>query len=77
MTNLNVPGLDLPAYMREVGERARAARASQRASTSAKDDALLAISRAIRRDEAPSPGSERATSPQPGQPAATPRLSTG
>jgi len=23
MTNLNVPGLDLPAYMRELGERAR------------------------------------------------------
>ncbi len=53
MTNLNVPGLDLPAYMREVGERARtASRALARASTSAKDGALLAMARAIRRDEA-------------------------
>jgi glutamate-5-semialdehyde dehydrogenase len=53
MTNLNVPGLDLPAYMREVGERARAAsRALARAGTGAKDGALLAMARAIRRDEA-------------------------
>ncbi len=53
MTNLNVPGLDLPAYMREVGERARAAsRGLARAATSAKDDALLAMARAMRRDEA-------------------------
>ncbi len=53
MTNLNVPGLDLPAYMREVGERARkASRALARATTKSKDDALLAMSRAIRRDEA-------------------------
>jgi glutamate-5-semialdehyde dehydrogenase len=53
MTNLNVPGLDLPAYMREVGERARtASRALARARTSAKDGALLAMARAIRRDEA-------------------------
>ena len=53
MTNLNVPGLDLPAYMREVGERARtASRALARAGTSAKDGALLAMARAIRRDEA-------------------------
>src|SRR5450631_3634060 len=53
MTNLNVPGLDLPAYMREVGERARgASRALARADKSAKDGALLAIARAVRRDEA-------------------------
>jgi glutamate-5-semialdehyde dehydrogenase len=53
MTNLNVPGLDLPAYMREVGERARcASRALARAATSAKDAALLAMARAIRRDVA-------------------------
>ena len=53
MTNLNVPGLDLPAYMREVGERARAAsRVLARAGTSAKDSALRAMARAIRRDEA-------------------------
>jgi glutamate-5-semialdehyde dehydrogenase len=53
MTNLNVPGLDLPAYMREVGERARSAsRALARAATSAKDGALLAMASAIRRDEA-------------------------
>ena len=53
MTNLNVPGLDLPAYMRDVGERARAASRELAARrTSAKDDALLAMARAIRRDEA-------------------------
>ena len=53
MTNLNVPGLDLPAYMRDVGARARAAsRELARAGTSAKDNALLAMARAIRRDEA-------------------------
>jgi glutamate-5-semialdehyde dehydrogenase len=53
MTNLNVPGLDLPAYMREVGARARAAsRVLARAGTGAKDGALLAMARAIRRDEA-------------------------
>src|SRR5450631_1933500 len=53
MTNLNVPGLDLTAYMREVGERARAAsRTLAGAGTSAKDDALLAMARAVRRDEA-------------------------
>src|SRR5450631_441687 len=52
MTNLNVPGLDLPAYMREVGARARAAsRALARAGTGAKDGALLAMAQAIRRDE--------------------------
>jgi glutamate-5-semialdehyde dehydrogenase len=52
MTNLNVPGLDLPAYMQAVGERARAAsRELARAGTSAKDGALLAMARAIRRDE--------------------------
>jgi glutamate-5-semialdehyde dehydrogenase len=53
MTNLNVPGLDLPAYMREVGENARAAsRALASAGTRAKDGALLAMARAICRDEA-------------------------
>src|SRR5438552_2882721 len=53
MTNLNVPGLDLPAYMREVGQRARAAsRTLASAATSVKDGALLAMARAVRRDEA-------------------------
>jgi glutamate-5-semialdehyde dehydrogenase len=52
MTNLNVPGLDLPAYMREVGERARAAsRLLARAPTAAKDAALEAIALAIIRDQ--------------------------
>ena len=52
MTNLNVPGLDLPAYMREVGERARAAsRLLARAPTAAKNTALQAIALAIIRDE--------------------------
>ena len=52
MTNLNVPGLDLPAYMREVGDRARAAsRILARASTAAKNAALEAIALAIVRDE--------------------------
>ena len=52
MTNLNVPGLDLPAYMREVGERARAAsRLLARAPTAAKNAALEAIALAINRDQ--------------------------
>jgi glutamate-5-semialdehyde dehydrogenase len=52
MTNLNVPGLDLPAYMREVGERARAAsRLLARAPTAAKNAALEAIALAIIRDQ--------------------------
>jgi glutamate-5-semialdehyde dehydrogenase len=52
MTNLNVPGLDLPAYMREVGERARAAsRLLARAPTAAKNTALEAIALGIIRDE--------------------------
>ena len=52
MTNLNVPGLDLPAYMREVGEHARAAsRVLARAPTAAKNAALEAIALAIVRDE--------------------------
>jgi glutamate-5-semialdehyde dehydrogenase len=52
MTNLNVPGLDLPAYMRDVGQRARAAsRTLASASTNAKNGALLAMARAVRRDE--------------------------
>ena len=52
MTNLNVPGLDLPAYMREVGESARAAsRLLARADTRAKNAALAAIAGAVRRDQ--------------------------
>jgi glutamate-5-semialdehyde dehydrogenase len=48
MTNLNVPGLDLPSYMRDVGERARAAaRLVARASTAAKNLALETAARAI------------------------------
>jgi glutamate-5-semialdehyde dehydrogenase len=51
MTNLSVPGLDLPVYMREVGERARAAaRVLARASTQAKNAALDARAGAILRD---------------------------
>ncbi|HXX85788.1 MAG TPA: glutamate-5-semialdehyde dehydrogenase [Casimicrobiaceae bacterium] len=51
MTNLNVPTVDLPAYMREIGERARAAaRAVARAPTAAKNAALAAAAAAIRRD---------------------------
>ena len=51
MTNLNVPGLDLPAYMRQVGERARAAaRVLARADTGAKNAALEAISTTLVRD---------------------------
>ncbi len=52
MTNLNVPGLDLAAIMRDVGERARAAsRILAAAPTAAKDAALEATARAILRDE--------------------------
>ncbi len=53
MTNLNVPGLaDVAAYMRGVGEAARAAsREVARADTDAKNRALLAMAAAIRRDE--------------------------
>jgi len=52
VTNLNVPGLDLPAYMREVGERARAAsRILACAPTAAKNAALEAIALAIVREE--------------------------
>jgi glutamate-5-semialdehyde dehydrogenase len=52
MTNLNVPGLDLPAYMREVGESARAAsRLLARAPTAAKNAALESIALAIIRDQ--------------------------
>ena len=51
MTNLNVPGLDLPAYMRDVGERARAAaRVFARAGTQAKNAALEAMAEAMLRD---------------------------
>src|SRR5437867_11782892 len=53
MTNLKVPGLDLPAYMQVVGERARAAaRLMARASTQAKDAALDTVAAAIVRDSA-------------------------
>ena len=51
MTNLNVPGIDLPAYMRMVGEQARAAaHVLARADTNAKNSALSAIAGAIRRN---------------------------
>jgi glutamate-5-semialdehyde dehydrogenase len=51
MTNLSVPGLDLPVYMREVGERARAAaRVLARASTEVKNAALEAMAAAVLRD---------------------------
>jgi glutamate-5-semialdehyde dehydrogenase len=51
VTNLNVPGIDLPAYMRVVGERARAAsRVLARADTSAKNAALGAIAAKIHDD---------------------------
>jgi glutamate-5-semialdehyde dehydrogenase len=56
MTNLNVPGLgtfaEVAAYMRGVGEAARAAaRALARADTAATNAALAATAAAIRRDE--------------------------
>ncbi len=51
MTNLSVPHLDLAAYMREVGERARgAARLVARTPTLAKNAALEAAAAAIERD---------------------------
>ena len=51
MTNLNVPGLDLPSYMRDVGARARAAgRIIARASTAAKNLALETAAKAIERN---------------------------
>ncbi|HKE39252.1 MAG TPA: glutamate-5-semialdehyde dehydrogenase [Casimicrobiaceae bacterium] len=51
MTNLNVPQIDLPAYMREIGERARvASRLLAGASTAAKNAALVASATALRRD---------------------------
>jgi len=54
MNDLNVPGLtDVAAYMRGVGEAARAAsREVARADTNAKNHALHAMATAIRRDEA-------------------------
>ena len=52
MSNLNVPTVDLPAYMLAIGERARAAaRALARASSADKDAALAAVAAAIRLDE--------------------------
>ena len=51
MTNLNVPALDLSAYMREVGERARTAATSlASASTRTKNAALEAMAAAMLRD---------------------------
>jgi glutamate-5-semialdehyde dehydrogenase len=51
MTNLSVPGPDLPVYIREVGERAHAAaRVLARSSTQAKNTALEAIAAALLRD---------------------------
>ena len=51
MTNLSVPGLDLPLYMRELGERARAAgRVLAGAGTQAKDAALVATAARLERD---------------------------
>ncbi len=57
MSNLLIPGLgtfaDLAAYMHGVGEAARAAsRELARASTQARNDALVAMAAAIRRDSA-------------------------
>src|SRR5512147_3222973 len=56
MTNLNIPGLgevdDVAAYMRRVGEAARAAaRDVARADTAVKDRALRAMASAIRLGE--------------------------
>jgi glutamate-5-semialdehyde dehydrogenase len=56
MTNLNIPGLaeiaDVAAYMREVGENARAAsRKLARSDTGTRNRALAAMARAIQRDE--------------------------
>src|SRR5215831_2733878 len=51
MTDLSVPGLDLPAYMLAVGERARTAgRLLARASTQAKNAALAAVAAKLERD---------------------------
>jgi len=51
VTNLSVPHLDLPAYIREIGSRARvAARVLAGASTQAKNTALLETAAAIRRN---------------------------
>jgi glutamate-5-semialdehyde dehydrogenase len=51
MTDLSVPGLDLPAYMRDIGERARsAARQVARAGAAAKNAALDATAAALERD---------------------------
>jgi glutamate-5-semialdehyde dehydrogenase len=51
MMNLNVPQIDLPAYMREIGERARvASRILAGAPAAAKNAALVASATALRRD---------------------------
>ena len=57
MSNLNIPGLapivDVAAYMREVGASARAAaRELARAGTNTRNNTLLAMADAVRRDEA-------------------------
>ena len=80
MTNLNVPGLaDVAAYMRGVGEAARAAaREVARADTDAKNRALLAMATA--RSGARKAGSSRPTrrtSTPRGRRAWTMRSSTG
>ena len=51
MSNLNVPGLDLPGYMHDVGQRARAAsRVLARASSALKNAALLAVAARLQED---------------------------
>src|SRR3954463_2411898 len=50
MANLNVPGLDLPGYMHDVGQRARtASRALARASSGQKNASLRAIAATLLR----------------------------
>jgi len=53
VTNLNIPGLDLPTYMRDVGERARAAaRGLAMAGSARKNAALEAMASAMMHDRA-------------------------
>ena len=81
MTNLNIPGLadasDVAAYMRAVGEAARAAaREVARADTAAKNRALHAMATAIRREEAALVPPTRRTWRRPAPPGTTRRSST-
>jgi hypothetical protein len=76
VTNLNVPSLDLPAYMREVGERARAASRIWRAHYRGKKCGARAIALAIVREEK-RPGSQCKTSPLRAPRAAMRRSSIG